>query len=196
MHVDLLARQGQLEEAQRRLDAVPELRKRNAAVYLRMAGKFASHRGEYEAAIGYWREACAKTKGLGRELLNLFIAKALLLSGKVGEGKLMVENLRFPPEADEVLTGQLLAKVMVALHERDAVPSHDELHGWASTALAYSHTGVELAAIGWGFERAGDDEMAQLLASEAKERMHYPYLATWWPALQAWLDARGSAPPA
>ena len=71
-------------------------------------------------------------------------------------------------------------------------PSEGDLHDCARRALEYSHTGVELAALGWAFERSGDEDMACFLANEAVERMHYPYLATWWPALQQWLDGRNS----
>jgi len=84
---------------------------------------------------------------------------------------------------------------MFVLFDSSAKPaSSEELHEWARQALEYSHTGIDLAAIGWAFERTGDDDMARFLATEALDRMHYPYLATWWPALQQWLDGHSSKP--
>ncbi len=186
MAIDVLARRGQLDEAQKRLDAVPHLRARNPVWWARLSGNIASHRGQHEVAIAFWREGAARAKGLARELMMLAIAKGLLLSGKVTEARIVLEGVKLPPEADEVLVGQLLANVMFALE--DEMVDADQLHEWARKALAYSHTGVELAALGWAFERVGEADMAQLLAGEATERMHYPYLATWWPALQQWLD--------
>jgi hypothetical protein len=194
MAIDVLARQGHLEEAQRRLDAVPSLRRRSPVYYGLIAGNLASHRGDYAAALTFWREAFPRAQGITREWLNLSIAKALLLSGKLEEARRTFDAVTFPPAADDTLTGMTLTRVMFALHDPKATPSVDELHDWARNALAYSHTGVELAALGWAFERAGEHDMAQLLASEAPERMHYPYLATWWPALQQWLDGRTAKP--
>jgi hypothetical protein len=155
-----------------------------------VAGNLASHRGEYETAIKWWREAFARDKGLSRELLKVAIARALILSGRMVEATRENDSIRFPSDADDVLTGQVLTRIMFALHDDRATLSTDELHDLARRALEYSHTGVELAALGWAFERAGDADMAELLAGEAPERMHYPYLATWWPALQQWLDGR------
>jgi tetratricopeptide (TPR) repeat protein len=192
MAIDVLVRQGNLEEGQRRLDAAPELRRRNAVTYCFLAGNFASHRGDYATALTWWREALPRCKGLRREMLTLSIAKALLLSGQVDEARREFEAAKFAPEADQILTGQSLGRVMFVLCDPSAEPPlEEELHDWARRALEYSHTGVEVAAIGWAFERRGDDEMARFLASEALDRIHYPYLATWWPALQQWLDGHG-----
>jgi hypothetical protein len=190
MAVELLSQQGQLDEAQRRLDAVAELRRRSPLYYAYIAGNLASHRGEYKVAIANWREASVRAKGITRERLKDSIARALVLSGQLAEGKLVAETVRFPPEADVVITGQVLTRALFALHDRESMPSQDELYEWTRKVLPYSHTGVELAAIAWLYERAGDDDLAALLAEEAPRRMHYPYLATWWPALQQWLDAR------
>ena len=190
MAVDVLVRQGNLEEGQRRFDAAPELRRRNPAAYFWIAGSLASHRGDYSTAIQWWREGLPRSKGVFRERFKLSIAKALLLSGRVREARLEYESVKLPPAADEMLTSKTLARVMFALCDSSSEPpSEDELHDWARRALEYSHTGVELAAIGWAFDRSGDEDMARFLAAEAVERMHYPYLATWWPALQQWLDA-------
>jgi hypothetical protein len=194
MAIDVLLRQGHLDEAQRRFEAVPELRHRSPQLYCWLAGMLGSHRGDYATALKWWREAFPRAKGLRKELLKLSIAQALLLSGRTEEARRELEAVNFPPESDEVLTGQSLTRVMFALYDSSTgLPSHDELHEWARRALEYSHTGVELAALGWAFERSGDEDMARLLASEALERMHYPYLATWWPALQQWLDGRSKA---
>jgi hypothetical protein len=126
-------------------------------------------------------------------MLKLSISKALLLSGQIDAARREYDAVVFPPEADQVVTGQSLTRIMFALCDSSAaLPPEEDLHDWARRALEYSHTGVELAAIGWAFERTGDESMARWLASEALDRMHYPYLATWWPALQQWLDARSS----
>ena len=196
MAIDVLIRQGELEEAQRRFDAVSTLRRRNRGPYCYLAGNLASHRGRYAEAIKWWREAQPHLNGVGRELVKLYIVKALVLSGEMKQAVLAFEDVKFPPEADEVLTGQLLAKVMFALLGPSGLPDSEQLHDWARAALGYSHAGVELAAIGWAFERAGDTEMARFLAREAVDRMHYPYLATWWPALQQWLDSQQGGEPA
>ena len=188
--VETLAREGNLDEAQRRFDLVPELRRRNPSAYCMLAGILASHRGEYEAAITWWREALGHAKGLRAERLKISITKALLLLDRPREARLVFETVALPLEADEVLTTMLLVRVMFVLYDPSPTTTNDELHAWARRALEYSHTGVELAAIGWAFERNGDEDMASFLASEAGERMHYRYLATWWPALQQWLDDR------
>jgi hypothetical protein len=194
MAVELLMRQGELDEAQRRLDAVPQLRRRNPIFYPYLAGLLASHRGDHITALARWREALPRTKRLLRERIKIMIIHALILSGQLREAKLTLETLELPPTVDEVLIGHTFTRVMLALHDPSEMPPIDTLHDWARQALAYSHTGHELAAIGWAFDRAGEDDMAQLLATEAIDRMHYPYLATWWPALQQWLDARTSKP--
>jgi len=192
MAVDVLARQGHLDEAQRRFDELAELRPRNPLGYCYTAGSLVSHRGDYAAALRWWREAFPYSKGLRRELLKLSITKALLLSGHIEEARRELGSVTFPPESDEVLTGQSLTKVMFALCDSSATPpAEEELHDLARRALEYSHTGVELAAIGWLFERSGEHDMARFLATEAGERMHYPYLATWWPALHQWLENVG-----
>jgi hypothetical protein len=195
MAIDLLVRRGELTEAQKRLDASPELRRRNPVRYTRLAGSLANNRGDHETAIRWWREGLPRVKGLARELLKAQIAKALILSGKLEEAGRAADDLSFPAGADEVLTGQSLTKVMLGLYDATRTPTVEELHDWARRALAYSHTGVELAALGWAFERAGEKDMATLLATEAVDRMHYPYLATYWPALQAWLDKHKAPAP-
>ncbi len=194
MGIDVVIRQGHLDEAQRRFDAVPHLRRRSPAAYCMLAGNLASHRGNYASALTWWREAFPRTNGLAREILKMSITKALLLDGKLVEAQRSWDDTKLPPGADAVLTGQDLVKVMFALHDPRAQLTVDELHDLARNALEYSHTGVDLAAIGLAFERAGDEDMAQWLATEALERMHYPYLATWWPALQQWLDGRTGTP--
>ena len=192
MAIEVIVRQGHLDEGQRRLDAATELRRRNPVAYCSLAGKLASHRGDYATALMWWREAFPRSNGLRREMLKLSITKALLLGGRTEEARREFEAVRFPEGSDEVLTGQSLTRVMFVLCDSSSEPPEDELHTWARRALEYSHTGVELAAIGWAFERSGDEDMARFLASEAMDRTHYPYLATWWPALQRWLDGRGS----
>ena len=188
MAIDVIVRQGQLEEGQRRLDAVPELRRRNPAVYGWIAGRMASHRGDHAGAIKWWREALPRMKGVFREIIKLSIVKALALDGQIKEAKVMVGDVQLPREAVQVVSGHVLARIILALHDPDGLPQGDELHEWSRMALAYSHAGVELTALAWAFERAGDDDMARFLVSEAVDRMHYPYLATWWPALQHWFD--------
>ena len=189
MAIDVIVRQGHLEEGQRRFDAVPELHRRNPFLYPWLAGNLASHRGDYATALKWWREALPRATGVRREVTKLSISKALLLSGQIKEARLEYTAVEFPPEADEVLTGQSFAWIMFALLDPSpGLPPEEELHDRARRALEYSHTGAELAAIGWAFERRGDEDMARFLASEALDRMHYPYLATWWPALQQWLD--------
>jgi hypothetical protein len=191
--IDVLVRRGQLDEGQRRFDRVPQLRRRNPVAYCATAGSLASHRGDYATALTWWREALVSAKGLQRQLLKLSIVKALLLVGNTEEARREFEAVKFPTESDEVLTGQSLTQIMFVLCDSSSRPvSDDELHDRARRALEYSHTGVELAAIGWAFDRRGDNETAHWLAGEAVERMHYPYLATWWPALQQWLDGHAS----
>lgn len=190
MAIDVLVRQGNLDEGQRRFDTLQPLRRRNPGAYCWIAGNLASHRGDYAMAVQWWREAFPRLEGVRREMLKLSITKALLLSGRIEEARREYEAVTFPPEADEVLTGQSLSRVMFVLCDPSATPaSEDDLHDWSRRALEYSHTGVELAAIGWAFERCGDTDMARFLAGEAVNRMHYPYLATWWPALQQWLES-------
>ena len=193
MAIDVIVRQGHLDEGQRRFDAVPELRHRNPVRYCWLAGNLASHRGDYATALKWWREAVPRSNGLSREMLKLNITQARLLSGHTAEARREFEAVTFPSDSDEVLTGQSLTRVLFVLCDSSTgLPSDDELHEWARRALEYSHTGVELAAIGWAFERSGDEDMARFLATEATDRMHYPYLATWWPALQQWLDGHTS----
>ncbi|HEY5921186.1 MAG TPA: hypothetical protein VIV11_05925 [Kofleriaceae bacterium] len=194
MAIDVIVRQGHLEEGQRRFDEVPHLRRRSPVIYCWIAGNLASHRGDYAGAIKWWREGLPRADGIIAEVMKLSVIKALALSGQIKEALLSFDAVKLPPEADPLFTGQILARVILGLHEPETMPPPDELHDLARTALAYSHTGVELAAIGWAFERSGEDDMARLLASEAVERMHYPYLATWWPALQQWLDGRNTTP--
>lgn len=196
MAIELLARQGQLEEARRRLDAAPSLRRRNPVFYCSLAGTIDSHQGHHEAALRWWREAFPRSSGIRRELLKLKIASALLLSGRIEEARRELASVCLPPEADEVITGQSAMHVMFALLDPSAEPpSEDALHDRARRALEYSHTGVELAAIAWSFERLGNADMARWLVGEARERMTYRYLATWWPALQQWLDEQPDAAP-
>ncbi len=190
--IELLARQGELEEAQRRLDAAEQVRRRNPARYARTAGSLASHRGEHAAALGFWRQAMPATKGIEREMLKVSMTQALARNGEIKEARLMSETIEFPPATDPVISGQSLTPIVLALHDPDAsaLPDVEQLHEWTRRALAYSHTGVELAALGWAFDRRGEGEMAEFCAREAGERMHYKHLATWWPELQQWLDQR------
>jgi hypothetical protein len=192
MGIDLIVRQGHLDEGQRRLDDVAGLRHRNPLWYGWVAGNLASHRGDYAAALRCWREAFPRSKGMQRELMKLSITRALLLSGRIEEARREHAAVKFPPETDDVLTGQSLTRLMFVLCDSSCTLPEDELHDAARRALEYSHTGVELAAIGWAFDRRGDEDMARFLASEARDRMHYPFLATWWPALQQWLDVAGA----
>lgn len=190
MAIDVLVRRGQLDEAQRRFDAVPELRRRNPVAWCVLAGNLASHRGDHATALAWWQEAFPRSDGAARELVKLYMVNAFLLSGRLVEARRTFEDVRLPPETDDVVMGHLLTRILFVLCDPSERIAEDELHDWARKALAYSHTGVELASLGWAFERGGDEEMARLLATEALDRMHYPYLATWWPALQHWLDSR------
>lgn len=186
--IDVIIRQGSLDEAQKRFDTLAHLRRRNPVPYCFIAGNLASHRGNYAEAIKWWREAFPRAKGITRPMLTTSITKALILSEQLVEAQRVAGSVPYPAEADPVLTTALLERVMFALHDPRATLSIDELHELTRQCLEYSHTGVELAAIGWAFERTGEAEMAQFCATEAVDRMHYRYLATWWPALQQWLD--------
>jgi hypothetical protein len=191
--IETLARQGHLDEAQRRLDQVPELRRRNRARYAAVAGRLASHRGDHGEAVRWWHEALPRMKpGLANELLKCALVSALARSGDLVEARRVFATLQFPPRADDILVGKVLGELVIALHSKE-LPPVEALHDWARGALAYNHTGVELAAIGWAFDRHGVDDMASFLAREATERMHYKYLRSWWPELHEWLDARVSS---
>ena len=192
--IDVIVRNGHLDAAQARLDVVPELRQRNPVMYCMVAGGLASHRGDHASAITWWREALPRSKGVNRELLKTRITGALLLTGRVEEARREYEAVSFPLGADEVLTRQNLTRVMFVLLDPSTKSSAEDLHDWARQALEYSHTGIDLAALGWAFERSGDDDMARFLATEAIDRMHYPYLKTWWPELQQWLDDHAANP--
>jgi hypothetical protein len=189
MAIDVIIRNGHLDAAQRRLDIVPELRRRNPVLYCTIAGNLASHRGDHAAAVTWWREAFPRSKGLRRELFKIRITGDLLLAGRIEEARREYDSIVFPPEADLVLTRQILTRAMFMLLDPSARPaSSEELHESTRLALEYNHTGVDVAALGWCFERIGDDDMARFLASEALDRMHYPFAATWWPALRRWTD--------
>jgi hypothetical protein len=193
MAIETLARQGHLDEAQRRLDEASAVRRRNPVRYAIVAGNLASHRGDHVAALRWWREALPRMKqGIARELVKSYTVSALARSGDLVEARRVFADVKLPPQSDEILTGKILGELVIALHANE-LPSLELLHEWARRVLAYSHTGVELAALGWAFDRHGVDDMATFLATEAPDRMHYPYLAAWWPELQAWLDARIAA---
>ncbi|HEY4059127.1 MAG TPA: hypothetical protein VGM39_21070 [Kofleriaceae bacterium] len=191
--VDMLVRAGNLDEAQRDLDKLGDLRRRNPSYYCRLAGRIASSRGDHAKALEWWQAATPHVKGLELALVKLSMTGSLILSGRLKEAHAMRDGAVFPEAADELLTGQSLVRVMFTLCDPSTKPMTDEeLHEAARRALEYSHTGTEVAAIGWAFARAGDHEMAQWLASEAQERMHSRYLATSWPELHAWLESKAT----
>lgn len=195
MATELAVRQGRLEDGQRQLHALPALRRRNPGAYCFLAGQMASHRGDHASALTWWREAAPRMKGFERERLKLSIAMALMLSGQVAEARRELDSVSLPPQVDEVLVGWSLARTMLALCDPAAArPTDDALHASARRALEYTHSDTELAAIGWLFDRSGDPDMARFLAGEARDRMRYPYLATWWPALHQWLHDQAPQP--
>ena len=188
-----LARDGQLAEAQRRLDDAPSLRWRNQAGHASVAGSLASHRGDHEAAIRWWRQALAWTRSpAAREMTRNSLATALALHGELAEARAVRAGRQPLPAADPIFTGAIQTDLVIGLRSTDPadLPSTETLHEWASLHLSYRHTGPQVAMLAWSFERHGDEEMADFLAGEAPARMQYHYLKTWWPALQSWLDAR------
>lgn len=190
--IETLARLGHLEEAQRRLDDIKHLHRRNPVRFETIAGHLASHRGEHAEALRWWRQARDRMKpGLQLELLNVASVSALALSGDDTEARRLRANLQLPSGADQVLCGVILTDLVIALTS-ERLPSVEQLHDWASIVLAYSHTAIEVAAIGWAFEKHGDAGMARFMATEAPDRVHYAYLKTWWPALDEWLAQKAS----
>lgn len=191
--ISVLVRDGHLEEAQRRLDDAPSLRWRNRVGHAHASASLASHRGDYATAIGWWRKALVASKpGGDREIIRGSIARALALNGQLAEARLMHAEQRLPPDADPIFSGAIDTALVIGLcsHDPADLPPTETLHEWASLALSYSHTGPLLAMIGWAFDRLGDEEMADFLAGEVPDRLHYRHLKTWWPALQAWIDDR------
>lgn len=188
--IELLVRQGKLDEAQQRFAAAPELRRRNPAAHHRITGTLAAARGERAQALASWRQALPLCRGLQAELIRLQITRTLLQTGQAEAARREFGNLRLPPDIDEFVYGIALTRAMfVLLDPASASTPVEELHDWARAALAYSHTGTTLGVLGMVFARIGDDEMARFLAAEAVARAHDPYLAVTWPELHAWLAA-------
>jgi hypothetical protein len=191
--IEMLAWRGQLDEARRRFAGAGMYRTRNPAMYGWVEGVLAAHRGEHEHALLAWRSVLPRAGSMRRAAIRQAIAKSLAIQGKHVEAERELDGIALPEGADEILFGSLLARLVVIAANPAAKARSEQLHDWMRQLLEYNHTGVELACIAMIAERQGDTETTELAASEARERMHYPYVPTWWPAMQAWLDDHAAA---
>ncbi len=164
------------------------------SVVLAWLGYSALMRDEPELALERTREALRR-RGAGvttvMQLARDREVRLLVRLGRIDEARACFDALGGEPKGEALRLAYYTTELYLAFAEGRHSLDDDTLHERAKHALSITVSTALLAGLAWAFERSGDDEMAELLACQARDRPRDALDRT-MPELAEWLDARGA----
>ncbi len=149
-------------------------------------------RGDDESALARIRESLS---------LHRRSKRAMALTARHMEAQLLARLDRLPearavlaelgdavPEGEYTRLSHYTTELYVAFREGRHGLSDDELHERATFALPITAAAPLLALLGWAFRENGDEEMAELVLDEARDRHPGELMRVPMPELSRWLD--------
>ena len=154
-------------------------------------------RGDAALALERTREALRRRgsrPGLYNTLARMREVNCLVRLGRLEEARTCFDALGPEPAGEVPALARYTCELFLAFAEGRHTLSDETLHERAQFALGVTLSTPLLTGLAWAFERLGDEDMAELLASEARDRAT-PGFAKALPELAEWLDARGETGP-
>jgi hypothetical protein len=161
-------------------------------------GWIAYARGQDREAIRLFERGLSLSgRGVYRVILEIELVNLYVRTGDVARARALRARISPPrPEGDLITITLASADMMLALAEgRERELAEDDLQRWTRLALEINHTSVTLAVLARVFAARGDDDLADHLAREARDRFCWCPLEC-MPALAKWVDARIARAPA
>ncbi|MCA9610599.1 MAG: hypothetical protein KC619_33620 [Myxococcales bacterium] len=152
-------------------------------------------RGEDEKALEQIRESLRLHKRSNRAMaLTARHTEAQLLArlDRIEEARSVLDEIRDQPaEGEYTQLSQYTTELYVAFRAGAHSLSDDELHERATFALPITAAAPLLALVGWAFRQNGDEEMAELVLDEARDRHPGELMSVPMPKLSRWLEESG-----
>lgn len=149
-------------------------------------------RGEDEKALEQIRESLRLHKRSKRAMaLTARHMEAQLLArlDRVPEARAVLDEIReHPAQGEYTQLSQYTTELYVAFRAGRHALSDDELHERATFALPITAAAPLLALLGWAFRQNGDEEMAELVLEEARDRHPGELMSVPMPKLSRWLE--------
>lgn len=162
-------------------------------------GWIAFARGRDREAIRLFEGALALfgRRSVHRSILEIELVNLYVRTGDVARARALRARVAPPRPAGDLVTLTFAgADMMLALAEgRERELAEDDLQRWTRLALEINHTSLTLALLARVFAARGDDELADHLAREARDRFCWCPLEC-MPALARWVDERIARAPA
>jgi len=156
-------------------------------------GWLAYARGQDAQAIQIFERGLTlfKPTNIHRLVLQIALVELYARGGNVAHAKALRGGL-VPPEPVSELVELSLAGADLAIaigeHTEDRL-DEDRLDRWVRLALEINNTSITLALLARVFATRGDDDLADHLAREARDRFCWCPLES-WPELARWIDER------
>ncbi|WAS94228.1 hypothetical protein [Nannocystis punicea] len=166
---------------------------------LYIEGYLAYARGHDREAIQIFERGLPqfKRRDFRRTSIEAALVELYVRTGEIAEARRLRDRITPPgPGADMIALSLAGADLVLASAEgRERELPEDDLQRWTRLALELNHSSLTLAALARVFAARGDDELADHLAREARDRFSWcPLECT--PALARWIDERIARAPA
>jgi hypothetical protein len=155
-------------------------------------GWIAYARGQDREAIRLFERGLSLSgRGVYRVILEIELVNLYARTGEVERARALRARIAPPrPEGDLITITLASADLMLALAGgRERELAEDDLQRWTRLALEINHTSLTLALLARVLAARGDDELADHLAREARDRFCWCPLEC-MPELARWVDAR------
>jgi hypothetical protein len=191
-HAQMLA--GDIDGAEAALRQLhPPRRGPIAAQACATAGWIAYARGNNAAAIERFERAIEHSRGnkILRLTTQIGLADVLARSGDRGRARALRETIALPREASPLFEVSLAGVdiTLAILEGTEATLDQDALDRWIRIALELNNTTIAIAKLARVCAARGDDDLADHLAGEFRERFSWCPLS-YWPELDAWMTDR------
>lgn len=193
-HAQMLS--GDLDGAEAALRKLrPPRRGPIAAQACATAGWIAYARGDHAAAIERFERAIQLARGnqILRLTTQVGLADVLARSGDRGRARALRETIRLPAEASPIFEVALagLDLTFAILEGTEAAIDQDALDRWVRHALELNNTTLVIAKLARVHAARGDDDLADHLTREWRERFSWCPIS-YWPELAAWMTERAA----
>ena len=156
-------------------------------------GWIAYARGQDPQAIQIFERGLTlfKPKNIHRLVLQIALVELYARGGNVAHAKALRGGIKAPEPISDLLDVSLAgADLAIALADHtEHLFEEDTLDRWVRLALEINNTSITLAALARVIAARGDDDLADHLAREARDRFCWCPLEC-WPDLARWVDER------
>jgi hypothetical protein len=145
----------------------------------------------FERGLPQFRQGDFRRTAIEAALVELYVRTGEVVQARRSRGRITPPG----PGADMIELSVAGADLVLAIAEgRERELPEDDLQRWTRLALELNHSSLTLAALARVFAARGDDELADHLAREARDRFSWcPLECT--PALARWIDERIARAP-